>query len=157
MQHSRRNSRPTHRPGSIRLRACARRPEPEEILGAEESDILSQSDRRSRFQARPPRISRLMAPAIRFAGLLRKGAVKDYSDWPACAAFPSAIRERRLLLAGLARFPWFAAVHGDDWSRRRIELRHLAVEIKGQPSPPDANDHLLMPLRDRIGSGRRGR
>ncbi len=86
-----------------------------------------------------------------------KGALRPLlgSCWPHQGLLPHA--ERRLLPAGFSRFPRFAAVHGDHGSRCRIELRHLAVEINGQPLAPDTNDHALMPHRTGIGLRRGGR
>jgi len=70
----------TNRTGQacIRLRARAGGPKPEELM------IWVRKKAKSR-QAQPvstplPRVTRLMALAIRFESLLRKGVVKDYSD-----------------------------------------------------------------------------
>jgi len=70
----------TNRTGQarIRLRARAGGPKPEELM------IWVRKKAKSR-QAQPvpaplPRVTRLMALAIRFECLLRKGVVKDYSD-----------------------------------------------------------------------------
>ena len=61
----------------IRLRARAGRPKPEELM------IWVRKKARTQAQPVPaplPRITRLMALAIRFESLLRKRVVKDYSD-----------------------------------------------------------------------------
>src|SRR5712692_11755820 len=69
----------------------------------------------------------------------------------------AAREERRnLLLAGLPPFSRFAAVHRYNGSWRRIELRHLVVEIEGQSLAPDAEDQPLMSLGNRLGLRRAG-
>jgi hypothetical protein len=55
------------------------------------------------------------------------------------------------LTAGLPHFRRFATVHTDDRSRRRIEFRHLVIEVEGQPLASDTQDHALMPLGNWFG------
>jgi site-specific DNA recombinase len=74
----------TNRTGQarIRLRARAGRPKPEELMiwVRKKANVSSQKQQAQPVGASLPRITRLMALAIRFESLLRKGVVKDYSE-----------------------------------------------------------------------------
>ena len=76
----------TNRTGQarIRLRACAGRPKPEELLiwvrKKAKSACSGQKPQAQPVHAPLPRVTRLMALAVRFENLLWKGVVKDYSD-----------------------------------------------------------------------------
>ena len=74
----------TNRTGQarIRLRARAGGPKPEELViwVRKKAKVSSQKRQAQPVGASLPRITRLMALAIRFESLLRKGVVKDYSE-----------------------------------------------------------------------------
>jgi hypothetical protein len=76
----------TNRTGQARIRLRARTggPKPEELViwarKKPKSGYSSQKPQAQPVQSPLPRITRLMALAIRFESLLRKGVVKDYAD-----------------------------------------------------------------------------
>jgi hypothetical protein len=69
-------------PAHFRLRGRAGCPEPEELIiwARKKPGYSGQILPAQPVQDRPPRITRLVALAIRFEDLLRNGVVKDYSE-----------------------------------------------------------------------------